>query len=195
MYAALRHYRVKPEVSEDVVRRVIEDFAPRLFEEVPGLLAYYVLDAQDGTFATVTLCKSQETLEDCSKKAADWVAQYLAESIRSKEDSNSILVEVGPTLQGLLHHIAAPDAANNQSSLEATEFAENEEASEAPDSPSQELLSPMEVGRELGMGKSWVYHRIRSGEIPSIKLGHTIRVRRAELEEYLEKHHSRPSGG
>jgi excisionase family DNA binding protein len=195
MYAALRHYRVNAEVSEEVVRRVVEDFAPQLFEEAPGLLAYYVLDAQDGAFATVTLCESQETLEECSKKAADWVAQYLAESIRSKEYSNSVLVEVGPTLQGLLHHVAAPEAANNQSPQEATEFVENEEASEAPDSPSQELLSPTEVGRELGMGKSWVYQRIRSGQLPSIKLGHNIKIRRAELEEYLEKHHSRPSGG
>jgi excisionase family DNA binding protein len=36
------------------------------------------------------------------------------------------------------------------------------------------------------MGKSWVYKRIRSGEIPSIKLGHNIKVRREVLEEYLQ---------
>jgi sec-independent protein translocase protein TatC len=39
-------------------------------EEVPGLLAYYVLDAQDGAFATVTICESQEALEECAKRAA-----------------------------------------------------------------------------------------------------------------------------
>jgi len=36
------------------------------------------------------------------------------------------------------------------------------------------------------MGKSWVYTRIRSGEIPSVTLGHNIKVRREALEEYLQ---------
>jgi excisionase family DNA binding protein len=56
-----------------------------------------------------------------------------------------------------------------------------------------ELLSIPEVCQELGMGKSWVYQRIRSGEIPSIKLGHNIKVRREALEGYLDQHPYRPS--
>ena len=55
------------------------------------------------------------------------------------------------------------------------------------------LLSISEVCRELGMGKSWVYQRIRSGEIPSIKMGHNIKVKREALEGYLEHHPYRPS--
>jgi excisionase family DNA binding protein len=51
-----------------------------------------------------------------------------------------------------------------------------------------ELLSIPEVCQELGMGKSWVYQRIRSGEIPSIKMGHNIKVKREALEGYLERH-------
>jgi excisionase family DNA binding protein len=38
------------------------------------------------------------------------------------------------------------------------------------------------------MGKSWIYRRLRSGEIPSVRLGRTIKVRRDELEEYLNRH-------
>ena len=49
-----------------------------------------------------------------------------------------------------------------------------------------DLLSISEVCQELGMCKSWVYRRIQSGEIPSIKLGHNIKVRREELKGYLE---------
>ena len=56
-----------------------------------------------------------------------------------------------------------------------------------------ELLSIPEVCQELGMGKSWVYKRIRSGEIPSVKLGHNIKVRREALEGYLDHHPYRPS--
>jgi excisionase family DNA binding protein len=48
------------------------------------------------------------------------------------------------------------------------------------------LLSLKEVRQELGMSKGWVYQRIRSGEIPSVKLGHNIKVRREDLEAYLQ---------
>ena len=50
---------------------------------------------------------------------------------------------------------------------------------------SPDLLSIFQVCQELGMGKSWVYRRIKSGEIPSVKLGHNIKVRREDLEGYL----------
>ena len=52
-----------------------------------------------------------------------------------------------------------------------------------------QLLSIPQLCQELGMGKSWIYRRLRSGEIPSVRLGRTIKVRRDELEEYLQKHH------
>ena len=61
------------------------------------------------------------------------------------------------------------------------------QASERPESArGLDLLSIPQVCQELGMGKSWVYKHIRSGEIPSIKLGHNIKVKRAALEEYLK---------
>ncbi len=56
-----------------------------------------------------------------------------------------------------------------------------------------DLLSIPEVCQELGMGKSWVYQRIRTGAIHSVKLGHNIKVRRKALEEYLDQHPYRPS--
>jgi len=49
-----------------------------------------------------------------------------------------------------------------------------------------DLLTIPEICQELGMSKSWVYQRIRSGKIPSVKLGHNIKVRREALEEYLD---------
>ncbi len=39
------------------------------------------------------------------------------------------------------------------------------------------------------MGKSWIYRRLRSGEIPSVRLGRTIKVRRDELVQYLGRYH------
>jgi excisionase family DNA binding protein len=53
----------------------------------------------------------------------------------------------------------------------------------------EQLLSIPQLRQELGMGRSWLYRRLRSGEIPSIRLGRSIKVRRDELEEYLQRHH------
>jgi excisionase family DNA binding protein len=56
-----------------------------------------------------------------------------------------------------------------------------------------ELLAIPDVCQELGMGKSWVYRRLKSGEIPSIKLGRNIKVKREDLEQYLEGQRYQPS--
>jgi excisionase family DNA binding protein len=64
-----------------------------------------------------------------------------------------------------------------------------------PHSGDFELLSIAQVCQRLDMGKSWVYRRIHEGEIPSVKLGRTIKIRKSELEDYLEEHRYRPSDG
>ncbi len=68
------------------------------------------------------------------------------------------------------------------------------ETSDLPGSQGLQLLSIAEVCRALGMGKSWTYRRLKSGEIPSIKLGRSIKVSRKDLEEYLERHRYKTSG-
>jgi excisionase family DNA binding protein len=52
-----------------------------------------------------------------------------------------------------------------------------------------QLLSIPQLCQELGISKSWLYRILRSGEIPSIRLGRSIKVRRDELERYLQRHH------
>lgn len=57
-----------------------------------------------------------------------------------------------------------------------------------------ELLTIEDVCQELGIGKSWVYKRLKSAKIPSVKLSHNIKVKREDLERYLENNCYRPSG-
>ena len=75
-----------------------------------------------------------------------------------------------------------------------TSFFEEEEkhVRRTPERRGQDLFSVMEVCQELGMGKSWVHRKIKSGEIPSIRLGNNIKVRRKDLEEYLESSRYHP---
>jgi excisionase family DNA binding protein len=51
------------------------------------------------------------------------------------------------------------------------------------------LLSVQEVSEQLGMGRSWVYNQIRSGELPSVQLGGTVKIMREDLEQYIQRHH------
>jgi excisionase family DNA binding protein len=56
---------------------------------------------------------------------------------------------------------------------------------------SLQLLSVSEIGELLGMGRSWVYQQIKSGEIPSVQLGGSVKVKREDLEEYIDSNHRR----
>jgi excisionase family DNA binding protein len=87
------------------------------------------------------------------------------------------------------HHQALE---NLESALLEFEQSISGEASLRPQQEEQhgvQLLSIPQLCQELGMGKSWIYRRLRSGEIPSIRLGRTLKVRRDELEQYLQSHH------
>ena len=55
------------------------------------------------------------------------------------------------------------------------------------------LLSPSEVCQELQADRASVYQKLRSGEIPSVKLGRNIKVRREDLEGYLEAQRYQPT--
>jgi len=76
--------------------------------------------------------------------------------------------------------------------LEGAFFLEKEKPEGPQERRGQDLLPVIAVCQELGMGKSWVHHRIKSGEIPSIRLGNNIKVRRKDLEEYLESSRYHP---
>ena len=88
------------------------------------------------------------------------------------------------------HHHALEEL---ESALLEFEEAVEGEVPDRPESRDLELLSIAQVCQRLDMGKSWVYRRIHDGEIPSVRLGRTIKIRRADLENYLEEHRYRPS--
>src|SRR5215210_6209197 len=99
---------------------------------------------------------------------------------RSLEELESALIEVDEALSGRKERPERPQLA--------------QQGGEAGGG-SLDLLSITDVCQELGMGKSWVYRRIQSGEIPSVKLGRNIKVRREDLEGYLEAQRYRPTSG
>ena len=70
--------------------------------------------------------------------------------------------------------------------LELEEGALEEGAPVYQNGQTPRLLSPSEVCQELEADRASVYRRLRSGEIPSLKLGSALKVRCADLEEYMK---------
>ena len=70
--------------------------------------------------------------------------------------------------------------------LELEEGTLKEGAPEHQNGQNLRLLSPSEVCQELGEESTVVYRRLRSGEIPCLKLGHALKVRQADLQEYMK---------
>jgi excisionase family DNA binding protein len=125
-----------------------------------------VLDAGDGAFATISICEDEQKVETTNRVTAEWLKQHLASSIVSQQEVPNLSLQIDDPLVGPLY----------------------EEVSEPVYKRSLQLLSVSEVGELLGMGRSWVYQQIRSGEIPSVQLGGSVKVKREDLEEYIENH-------
>lgn len=53
--------------------------------------------------------------------------------------------------------------------------------------PAKLLLSAEEAARALGIGRTRMYELLRTGEVSSVKLGRSRRVRPEDLEEYVER--------
>jgi len=165
-YAAIRRYRTNEDVTFEALQSALDSLLPLIQEKVN---AYYVLDAGDGVVASITICEDKEKLEATNRVATEWLKQYLASSIVSQEEVPNLSLEVGETLQGALC----------------------EAVSEPGYRRSLQLLSVPEVGELLGMGRSWVYQPIKSGEIPSVQLRGSVKVKREDLEEYIQSHRRR----
>ena len=76
MYAAVRRYEGVTDPVE-AGRRVSEGFVP-LIRRIPGLLAYYWVDAGDGVMVSTTVFESEQGAAESIEKAAAFVRDHLA---------------------------------------------------------------------------------------------------------------------
>jgi excisionase family DNA binding protein len=91
------------------------------------------------------------------------------------------------------HRQATEDLESALQEIESALSDDGEALERVGDREGLQLLSIAEVCRTLGMGKSWTSQRLKSGEIPSVKLGRSINVKRKDLQEYVERHRYCPT--
>jgi excisionase family DNA binding protein len=165
MYAAIRRYQIDSDRTSAAIEHILKNFVP-LIRQTPGLHAYHVIDGGNGALATLTICESQSAIESTNTLATEYLRQYLASRILSEQGTPNFLVRSEEVYHGNLY----------------------EGVSEPTYKRSLQLLSVQEVSELLGLGRSWVYQQIKSGEMPSVHLGGSVKVKREDLEQYIEKH-------
>ncbi|MEU5592906.1 hypothetical protein [Streptomyces sp. NPDC020298] len=76
MYAAVRRYSGVTDPAE-AGRRVNEGFVP-LIREIPGLVAYYWVDAGNGVMVSTSIFENEAGADESIKRAAVFVRDHLA---------------------------------------------------------------------------------------------------------------------
>lgn len=62
------------------------------------------------------------------------------------------------------------------------------------DEQRREYLKVPEVAEMLQIARSRAYELVGSGEIPSVRIGRSVRVSRKELDHWLEEHRQPEAG-
>jgi heme-degrading monooxygenase HmoA len=82
MYAVVRRYNIAPGSADTITQKVHESFLP-LISQAPGFVGYYLLNAGDGTIASISIFEDKAGADASTKTATDWVRQNLASLIRT----------------------------------------------------------------------------------------------------------------
>jgi excisionase family DNA binding protein len=54
-------------------------------------------------------------------------------------------------------------------------------------SKDERLLKASDIARILNISKALAYRLIQQGEIPVVRISHTVRVRSSDLEDYVKR--------
>jgi hypothetical protein len=76
MYVTVRRYEGVSDPSE-VARPVDEGFIP-IISEMPGFVAYYMVDAGEGVIVSTSVFEHKSAEEESNWRAGQFVAQHLA---------------------------------------------------------------------------------------------------------------------
>jgi hypothetical protein len=76
MYVAVRRYEGVTDTKE-VARLAREGFLP-IIREMPGFVAYYLVDAGDGVTVSTSVFEHKEAEEQSNWRAGEFVAEHLA---------------------------------------------------------------------------------------------------------------------
>ena len=68
----IRRYETDPKYASEIVRRVKEEFMP-IIKKMPGFVSYNLIDAGNGTLASISTFQDKSGAEESTRRAADLV--------------------------------------------------------------------------------------------------------------------------
>ena len=85
MYAAIRRYHTDPDYIDEITRRVNEEFLD-IISDMPGFVAYFVMNAGQGEIGSVSVFEDQQSAEESNSRAEEWVRQNLSSLLPTPPD-------------------------------------------------------------------------------------------------------------
>ena len=85
MYAAIRRYHADPGSVDEVARRVNEEFVD-IISDMPGFVAYFVLNAGQGEIVSVSFFEDQQSAVESNRRAEEWVGEHLSDLLPTPPD-------------------------------------------------------------------------------------------------------------
>jgi len=104
MHAVIRRYRATPEVLREARPKL--DHLERTMRDIPGFVAYYFLQTDDG-IATITVTEDEAGADESMGRAAQWVQ----ENLQSRNQLSAPDVTRGQALIGAMRAADAAPAA------------------------------------------------------------------------------------
>ncbi|HEX5199681.1 MAG TPA: hypothetical protein VFW27_07025, partial [Actinoplanes sp.] len=104
MHAVIRRYRATPEVLREARPKL--DHLERTMRDIPGFVAYYFLQTDDGV-ATITVTEDEAGADESMGRAARWVQ----ENLQSRNQLSAPDVTRGQALIGAMRAAGAAPAA------------------------------------------------------------------------------------
>ncbi len=77
MYASIRRYVVHRDSVDEIARRISEGFVP-VIRDIPGFVAYYVVDTGTGIAISFSIFEDQAGAEQSAAAARDHIKENLA---------------------------------------------------------------------------------------------------------------------
>jgi hypothetical protein len=85
MHATIRRYEgVDQNRSTELTRKANETFLPKL-EKLPGFLGYYLIEADNGVFSSLSLFETPEQGLESTKIVATWIRDENLETVIPNE--------------------------------------------------------------------------------------------------------------
>ena len=82
MHAAIRRYNMFPGATDTIRTRVNDELLPTM-RQLPGFVAYYVVDGGDGTLIAISVFEDRAVAEESTRQATAWVRERLSHLIRT----------------------------------------------------------------------------------------------------------------